>query len=51
MEREKTHFESTVAERRTKDKEFGRFVKNYKKYIRKTSTIKYGNRNSKTQTR
>jgi len=31
MEREKTHFESTVAERRKKDKEFGKIVKNYKK--------------------
>ncbi len=33
MEREKSHFESTVAERRRKDKEFGKFVKNYKKDI------------------
>ena len=31
MAREKSHFESTVEERRKKDKEFGRFVKNYKK--------------------
>ncbi len=31
MEREKAHFESTIAERRKKDKEFGKFVKNYKK--------------------
>jgi ribosome biogenesis GTPase / thiamine phosphate phosphatase len=31
MEREKAHFESTVAERRKKDKEFGKMVKNYKK--------------------
>jgi ribosome biogenesis GTPase / thiamine phosphate phosphatase len=31
MEREKAHFESTVAERRLKDKEFGKIVKNYKK--------------------
>ena len=31
MEREKTHFESTVVERRKKDKEFGKIVKNYKK--------------------
>ncbi len=31
MQREKAHFESTVAERRKKDKEFGRMVKNYKK--------------------
>ena len=31
MEREKAHFESSVAERRKKDKEFGKFLKNYKK--------------------
>jgi ribosome biogenesis GTPase / thiamine phosphate phosphatase len=31
MEREKTYFESTVAERRKKEKEFGKFVKNFKK--------------------
>ena len=31
MEREKTHFESTVAERRKRDKQFGKFLKNYKK--------------------
>lgn len=31
MEREKYHFESTVAERRKKDKDFGKMVKNYKK--------------------
>jgi len=35
MEREKAHFESTVAERRKKDKEFGKFVKNYKKDMKK----------------
>lgn len=33
MEREKSHFESTVAERRKKDKEFGKFMKNYKKDV------------------
>ena len=33
MEREKVHFESTVAERRKKDKDFGKMVKNYKKDI------------------
>lgn len=33
MEREKAHFESTVAERRKKDKEFGKFIKNYKKDV------------------
>ena len=35
MEREKTYFESTVAERRKEDKEFGKFVKNYKKDLKK----------------
>jgi ribosome biogenesis GTPase / thiamine phosphate phosphatase len=35
LEREKAHFESTVAERRMKDKEFGKFVKNYKKGMKK----------------
>jgi ribosome biogenesis GTPase len=35
MEREKAHFESTVAERRKKDKEFGKMVKNYKKAMYK----------------
>jgi ribosome biogenesis GTPase len=34
IEREKAHFESTVAERRKKDKEFGKFVKNYKKEMK-----------------
>jgi hypothetical protein len=33
MGKEKAHFESTVAERRQKDKVFGKFVKNYKKGI------------------
>jgi len=31
MEREKAHFESTVAERRKRDKVFGKIVKNFKK--------------------
>lgn len=31
LEREKSHFESTVAEKRKKDKEFGKMLKNYKK--------------------
>lgn len=31
MEREKAHFESTVAERRKKDKVFGKMMKDYKK--------------------
>lgn len=34
MEREKAHFESSVEERRKKDKKFGKFVKNYKKEIK-----------------
>ena len=35
MEREKAHFKSTVAERRRRDKEFGKIVKNYKKDMKK----------------
>jgi ribosome biogenesis GTPase len=35
MEREKAHFESSVAERRKKDKDFGKMVKNYKKDVNK----------------
>jgi ribosome biogenesis GTPase / thiamine phosphate phosphatase len=35
MQSEKAHFESTVAERRKKDKEFGKFMKNYKKDMKK----------------
>ncbi len=35
MEKEKTHFESTVVERRKKDKDFGKMLKNYKKDINK----------------
>lgn len=31
MEREKEHFKSTVAEKRKKDKDFGKMVKNFKK--------------------
>jgi ribosome biogenesis GTPase len=31
MEREKAHFESTIEERRKKDKDFGKVIKNYKK--------------------
>jgi len=31
IEREKEHFESTVAEKRKKDKDFGKMIKNYKK--------------------
>jgi len=35
MEREKAHFESTIVEKRKKEKEFGKMVKNYKKDIKK----------------
>jgi len=35
MEREKTHFESTIEERRKKDKEFGKLIKSYKKDLKK----------------
>lgn len=35
MEREKAHFESTIEERRKKDKEFGKVIKNYKKDMKK----------------
>jgi ribosome biogenesis GTPase len=31
MEREKAHFEATVAEKRSRDKQFGKMMKNYKK--------------------
>ncbi len=35
MEKEKAYYESTVAEKRKKDKKFGKMVKNYKKNIKK----------------
>lgn len=35
MEREKAHFESTTYEKRKKDKDFGKLLKNYKKDMRK----------------
>jgi ribosome biogenesis GTPase len=35
MEREKVHFESSVVERRKKDKDFGKMLKNYKKGMEK----------------
>jgi len=35
MERENAYFKSTVADRRKKDKELGKIVKNYKKEINK----------------
>lgn len=31
IEREKAHFESTIAEKRKKDKDFGKMIRNYKK--------------------
>jgi ribosome biogenesis GTPase / thiamine phosphate phosphatase len=37
MEKENAHFEATVSERRKKDKEFGKFVKNYKKNMNKNN--------------
>ena len=35
LEREKAHFESTVLEKRKKDKEFGKMLKNFKKSMNK----------------
>lgn len=35
LEREKAHFESTIVERRKKDKEFGKVMKNYKKDMKR----------------
>jgi ribosome biogenesis GTPase len=35
LEREKAHFESTVFERREKEREFGKIMKNYKKDMKK----------------
>jgi len=35
MEREIAHFEATIAEKRKRDKEFGKIMKNYKKDVRK----------------
>lgn len=35
LEREKAYFESTVAQRRKRDKEFGKMIKNYKKDLNK----------------
>lgn len=34
MEKEKSHFESTVSERKQKEKQFGKMVKNYKKIVK-----------------
>jgi len=41
IEKEKTHFESSVVERRKKDKDFGKMVKNYKKDLSKNGTKPY----------
>lgn len=38
MEREKAHFESTIEERRKKEKEFGKVIKNYKKDMKKNKS-------------
>ena len=35
MDREKAHYESTLAERRKKEKDFGKIMKNYKKELKK----------------
>ncbi len=35
MEKEKAHFESTIAEKRKKDKDFGKYMKYYKKDVNK----------------
>ncbi len=35
LRREKAHFESSVAEKRKKEKQFGKVLKNYKKYYAK----------------
>jgi ribosome biogenesis GTPase len=35
MQKEKAHFEATAEEKRKKDKEFGKFINNYKKQIKK----------------
>ena len=37
MEKEKVHFESTVSDRRKKDKDFGKMIKNYKKDIKRNN--------------
>jgi ribosome biogenesis GTPase len=35
MEKERMHFESSAAERRKRDREFGKLMKNYKKDVNK----------------
>lgn len=37
MEKEKDHFESTVAEKRQNDKDFGKMMKNFKKDVKKVN--------------
>lgn len=37
IEKERAHFESTVAEKRKKDKDFGKMLKNFKKDIKKNN--------------
>ena len=47
MEREKAHFEATVAEKRNRDKQFGKIMKNYKKNVNNNkyySEIRYKQR-------
>ena len=39
MEREKEHFESTLEEKRKKDKEFGKMLKNYKKDLKRNNNF------------
>lgn len=39
MQREKEHFESTQAEKRKKDKQFGKMLKNFKKDMRQNDSI------------
>jgi ribosome biogenesis GTPase len=39
MEKEKAHFESSAAERRKKDKDFGKMINNYKKDMNKKGKI------------
>jgi len=40
LEREKVHFEASVAEKRKKDKDFGKMLKNYKKDMRNNNRFK-----------
>jgi ribosome biogenesis GTPase len=35
MEREKSHFEATILEKRKKEKAFGKIMKNYKKDMKR----------------